>query len=433
MNTVEAAPPAAPEHASRLSFFRQSGWMLFATTLGGILYWAVHFFARKMSPAEYGLFTTLLQVFNQMAIPAVGLQMIFVQEAALLETEDQRRELAGAARAVFKATFLVWLAAVVLVFVMQKQLLANYKIENPVALWCTVLLGLGSLWKPVLSGIMQGRQNFLWLGNTFMIGAGTRLGLMAVIVLLLGGQAAGAMCAVVIGILADLTVGYWQTHRLWLGGAARFAWTPWLKRVLPLTLGLGTTTFMFTVDMIAVRRFLPEDDTGIYGAAGMIGRALMFLVAPMTAVMFPKIVQSAAKSERTDVLAQALGATALLAGGAALSCTLFPALPIRIVQGSKYLDAAALVPWFTWCVLPLTVSNVLVNNLMARQRYAVVPWLVAVAAAYGLALWLPFGHASKMRVIQTLGVFASLYFLVCLWFTWRGARAARTTSETAAG
>jgi O-antigen/teichoic acid export membrane protein len=138
----------------------------------------------------------------------------------------------------------------------------------------------------------------------------------------------------------------------------------------------------------------------------------------MTMVMFPRIVQSAAKSERSDVLAQALGATALLAGSAALFCTCFAEIPLRIVQGQKYLAAAKWVPWFTWCMLPLTVSNVLVNNLLARQRYAVVPWLVTLAGTYALMLWMKPFHSSQIRVIQTLGVFALLYFLVCLWFTW---------------
>src|SRR4030095_14220378 len=142
-----------------------------------------------------------------------------------------------------------------------------------------------------------------------------------------------------------------------------------------------------TLDMIAVQRFLPES-SGLYAAAGMIGRALMFLVAPMTMVMFPRIVQSAAKSERSDVLAQALGATALLAGAAALFCTFFAEVPLSLVQGRKYLAAAPLVPWFTWCMLPLTVSNVLVGNLLARQRYGVVPCLVILACGYALTLWL---------------------------------------------
>jgi len=135
--------------------------------------------------------------------------------------------------------------------------------------------------------------------------------------------------------------------------------------------------------------------------------------------MFPKIVQSAARAERTDVLAQALGATALLAGAAALFCTFFAEVPLTLVQGRKYLAAAPLVPWFTWCMLPLTVSNVLVGNLLARQRYAVVPWLVIVACGYALTLWLEPFHSSHLRVIQTLGVFAALYFGACVWFTWR--------------
>jgi hypothetical protein len=233
-------------------------------------------------------------------------------------------------------------------------------------------------------------------------------------------QAAGAMLGVLLSMMAALGFGVWQTLPLWRGEAAGFYWTPWLKRVLPLTLGMGSTTFMFTIDMLAVQRFLPE--SGIYGAAGMIGRALVFLVAPLTMVMFPKIVRAAAKAERTDVLMQALGATALMAGCAAVFCTFWPDLPIRIVQGEKYLAAAPLVRWFAWCIIPLMVSTVLVNNLMARERYAAVPWLGAVAALYAFALWQPACHASPVRVIQTLGSFALIYFGVCLFFTWKQKR-----------
>jgi O-antigen/teichoic acid export membrane protein len=390
--------------------------MVFATTLSGLLFYAVHFFAgRRMHPDEYGVFTTLLQVLNQMAIPAVGLQTVFVQQAALTETEQHRCELAGAVRSVLKGAFLVWLGAALVVWLFQSDLLANYKIRNPAALWYLVGLGLISLWLPVMAGILQGRQNFLWLGLVPIISAGTRLVLVAVIVWAFGGQAAGAMAGVLLSMTLALSVGMWQTWPLWRGKPARFYWEPWLRRVIPLTLGMGTGTFMFTVDMLAVQRFLPE--SGLYAAAAMIGRALVFLVAPLTWVMFPKIVRAAARSERTDVLAQALGATALLAAAAAVGCTLFPELPLRIVQGPRYLAAAPLVRWFAWCIIPLMISTVLLNNLMARERYAAVPWLVGVSVLYVWALWQPWGHASHYRVIQTLGVFALLYLGVCLYFS----------------
>lgn len=411
-----AAPRGLLARLLGSAFFWQSGWMVLATTLSGVLFYAVHFFAgRRMHPDEYGVFTTLLQVLNQMAIPAVGLQTVFVQQAALTENEEQRRKLAGAVRSVLRATFGLWVVAALVVLVFQGQLLANYKIRNPAALWWTVGLGLTSLWLPVMAGMLQGRQNFLWLGLVPIVSAGSRLALVAVIVWGLGGQAAGAMGGVLLSMLIALSVGIWQTWPLWRGVAAPFDWKPWLRQVVPLTLGMGTSTFMFTIDMLAVQRFLPE--SGLYAAAAMIGRALVFLVAPLTWVMFPKIVRAAARSERTDVLAQALGATALLAGAAAVGCTLFPELPIRIVQGEQYLAAAPLVRWFGWCIIPLMVSTVLVNNLMARQRYRAVPWLVAVSVLYVGTLWTPFGHASHLRVVHTLGVFALLYLGVCLYFS----------------
>ncbi|HEX2974231.1 MAG TPA: hypothetical protein VHP11_17990 [Tepidisphaeraceae bacterium] len=417
MSTAVTQTDQPPQPAKKGNYFQQSGWVLACTMMGGVFFWAVHFCARKMPPSEYGIVGTLLQVLNQMAIPAMGLQTIFVQEAALSQSEEHRRELAGAVRAVAKATFLLWVAAVVAVFFFQQDIIINYKITNPVALWATVAMGLTSLWLPMLNGIMLGRENFFWYGLNSMLVAFSRLVLVGLIVFVFGGYAAGTMVAVVLAMSVGVGIGIWQTFHLWTGPATPFVWKPWLKRIVPLTFGAGATTFMFTFDMIAVQRFLP--DSGIYAAAGMICRAIMFLVAPLVLVMFPKIVQSAAKAERTDVLGKALGATALIAIMAALGATFFAKIPILIVQGRDYIDAAKLVPLFTWCILPLTVSNVLINNLLARQQYKVVPWLVLVAIGYMVTLWTPLGHNSFWNVIYSLGIFAVLYFLVCFWFTWR--------------
>src|SRR5512135_3272851 len=108
MSLTQPSSSESVPSESKTSFFRQSGWMLFATMMGGAFFYAVHFCARRMPESEYGIVTTLLQVLNQMAIPAMGLQTIFVQEAALAESEDHRRELAGAVRSVAKATFIAW-------------------------------------------------------------------------------------------------------------------------------------------------------------------------------------------------------------------------------------------------------------------------------------------------------------------------------------
>ena len=133
--------------------------------------------------------------------------------------------------------------------------------------------------------------------------------------------------------------------------------------------------------------------------------------------MFPKLVRSAATAQKTDVLKQVLGITLLLGGLAALGCTIMPSLPLRLIYKKEIVDIATpLVPWFGWCMLPLTLSNVLINSLMARGRFAAVPWLVLVAIGYGVSLY--FHHDSFKTVIGTLGIFGLLMVGVCVLFAW---------------
>jgi len=411
---------------SKLAFFRQSGWMVIATTAGGALMWLVHYVTnRSMPEAEYGVFTTLLQVLNIMTIPAIGLQLTFVQQSATAEDEAARARLAGTARALLKGTFLLWLAGVAAVWLFQRQILADYKIAYPGALWALVALGLTSLWSPVFMGILQGRQNFLWLGSASILNGATRFGTAILFVALLSMNSTGAMLAAVLGMVVAMAIAASQIRDVFTGPSTRFDWAAWLKRATPVTLGYGAATLVLAMDMIVVQKFFPDGkENGIYGAAGTIGRAVFFFLAPMTTVMFPKVAQSAARSENSSVLMQAMGATAFMGVGAALCCTFLAELPFRIGYKPEYAPAAKLLPLFAWCMLPLPLANVLVNNLLARERYGVVPWLVAIAAAYYFAL----NHVAQIQpqrfenIIWTLGGFGLLLLLVCLVYTWQDFR-----------
>jgi O-antigen/teichoic acid export membrane protein len=294
-------------------------------------------------------------------------------------------------------------------------------IENPVALWVTLVVGLVSLWLPVMMGLLQGTQNFLWIGWVAIFNGVGRFAAIFLIVKWLGGWAAGAMFGTLLGALVALGVAAWQTRALWLGPGAAFEWREWLLIVGPLTVGLGAGIFMQSFDMIIVRSFFPQNKTELYAAGMKIGFGLIQFTAPVTAVMFPKIARSAALAEKTSVLWQALGVTALVGGGTALGCTIFPELPLKFVYRASFLvpECQQLVAWSVWAMLPLALANVLLNNLMARRRFAAVPWLALVAAGYGVTLYL--WHDNFLRVAQVLGVFNVLFLGVCAWFTWRRA------------
>jgi O-antigen/teichoic acid export membrane protein len=352
-----------------------------------------------------------------MGIPSIGLQMVFAHQAASSLNETHERELAGVLRKVLFGTFLIWLGIVAASIMWRQQILDWLKISNPAAVWMTVAVALPTLWFPIVMGMLQGRQNFAWYGWATIFNGIGRFGAVCVIVGVLGYYAAGAMVAVFIGLAAAIVTGLWQIRDCFKGPTAPFPWSEWLYRVGGLTLGLGTGLFMLSADMIFVRRFFSAEDSSYYAAAGMIGRALIFATQPLTAVMFPKLVQSAARAKKTDVLGLVLGLTLLLGVAAGIGCTLFPTLPLRIIYDQKYLDVAGpLVPWFVWCMVPLTLANVLISGLMAHRRFVAVPWLLAVAAGYGAALY--HWHDSYITVIRILGIFGLLLFGVCALFTW---------------
>ncbi|MEI9863524.1 MAG: oligosaccharide flippase family protein [Limisphaerales bacterium] len=191
MSEAKAESIKTVDHKPHAAFFRQSGWMMIAGTLSGGLMYLVHpIVARELPKGEYGVFTTLLQVITLMGIPAVGLQPVIAQQAAAAITDEQHRVVASEFRGIFRGIFYIWLAMVALVAIFWQQALAGLKIENSMALGIALGVGLVAMWGPLISGILQGRQNFLWLGWTSIMQGVGRFSLICLIVLVFHGWAA---------------------------------------------------------------------------------------------------------------------------------------------------------------------------------------------------------------------------------------------------
>jgi O-antigen/teichoic acid export membrane protein len=143
--------------------------------------------------------------------------------------------------------------------------------------------------------------------------------------------------------------------------------------------------------------------------------------------MFPKIVHSEARSEKSNLLGMVLLGTAVLAAGGASGLWLLGPWIVKFVYTPAYVQvAASVLPWYAWAMVPLALANVLINNLLARSNFRVVPALAVLAAAYGVALAVVGRHAGSLAdpqaglrmMLQTLGVFNLLLLAVCAGFTW---------------
>jgi O-antigen/teichoic acid export membrane protein len=413
--------------SSKASFFKQGGWMVVATVGGGVFMSAVHPLVSAMPPDEYAIFYSLLRVFLLLGIPAGGLQTIFAQQAAASLDDRHARQLTGATRAVLRASFLIWLILAAFILMARSSIMDALKITHFAALGFTVLLGLPSLWMPVFKGLLQGRQNFSGLGWVLMLDGVCRFGSIALLVVVLHGLSGSAMAGAFLGQVVAIIVGLWLTRDVWRGSSEPCEWRPWFRKVIPLTLGTAALLFMSNADVLFVQNVF-KDKTALYSASAMIGFALAQFTLPLATVMFPKIVHSVARAEKSDALAMTIKSTAVLGGLAALACTFLPELPLRILyfrNPTYYLTAAPLVPWFAWGILILSMAYVLVTNLLAREKYAIVPWLVMIALAYAATLYGVRDSLTHMellaafrRVIQILSVYSIVILLVSMRFTW---------------
>jgi O-antigen/teichoic acid export membrane protein len=404
--------------------------MVSATFIGGIFMAFVQTAANRMPTTEYNTFNALLGLLIILGgVPSAALQTIFAQQAAAAVTEEKECALNTAVRALLKVTGLFWLIIALWIWLFTGGVSQFLRIGEPQALRLTALIVLCTLWLPILKGVLQGQHRFAPLGWLIMCEGAGRLGIMILIVVVLKGHATGGVVAVFAGQLGTLVIAGWLTRQVWLrADSATFHWKQWLKRGAPLTLGMGAVMFISSVDRIFVNSlFFEHVPVSLYMGAMLTGYAIVQFVAPITSVMFPRIVRSLARSEKTDALTLTLIVTGGFACLAAAGCTLFPKLPLQVLFFARpqMVQAAPLVPWFAWSLMPLTLANVLIQNLLARERFAATPWLMLVPVVYGLTLMAISPALAHMKifdafkcVVQTIGCFALMLFAVAAWFTW---------------
>src|SRR6185437_2443383 len=419
MASDTTANPPTIDHKQHAAFFRQSGWMMMASILSGGMSLGVHFFNKWISESAYGDFGVMLMVIT--CLPTVPLQMVFAQQTAAALAEGREGQLSGMIRLAWVWTFVLWLVAAVAMGVFREHIIHAWKLPGPALLYITIFTVLTAIWLPLFCGVLQGRQDFFWYGHSLIIGGVLRLAAAAVFVILLRAGATGMLGGALVGVGVAGLVVIWRSRDLGMKKPEPFNWRELLRQITPLILAFGVCQFLFTTDTMYAKAFFSPDSMKRYVAAGTLSRGLLWLVMPLAAVMFPKLVHSKAKGEKSNLLGLVIFGTAVLAIVGAIALCVVGPLVVRIVFKPEDIpQTVALLPWYATAMIPLALANVLVNDLMARKQFKVVPLMIALALAYAFTLPYMLSHyPGRMTIVlQTLFVYTPLLFIVCALFTW---------------
>lgn len=417
--------------ADTKNFFRQSGWMMASNLICGVFMAAAAFsVANLVTPlTDYSVFVTILRVFVILTLPAAGIQTLLAQQTAAALTDEARRDLAATARGVLKISIGFWLVLVLIAVLFPSKIVELLKATNPNIIWATLALLLFAFLFQFYTGILQGLQNFLMFGWATVLNGIGRFTLIFVGMKFFGFSAIGAVLGACAGFVAGIACGVGPARAVFRPAGGQFDWKSFAKKWLPLTAAAGSTQLIINMDMPLVQSHFEREVSMIYGGAETIGIAIVTLCVPVAAVMFPKLVKGRASASGSNALSLAVVGTALIGVAAALFCTFLPWLPLRILfhKNPEYMRAAPLIPWFMWAMVPLTMYNVLVNNLIAREKYSIAPWAAALPILYGITLNYFLNHQrlapllAFRGVIQILMVFSTLMFLLAAFYSSRAA------------
>lgn len=400
------------ELKQRYSFAWDSALLMATGGLSGLLFFVFHaVMKRMMGAADYSSVVALLGLLNVLSVPIVAMTFTisrFVAEHAEADTAEVWVTIYK--RAMRRIT--VWAAAALVVWVLLSPLLTDFFAAPSVA--SIVILGLIALirlYKPLITGVLQGSRRFAALG---MVNILTPLGrvLLGALAVGLGAHVAGVMGAIAISLLVSMAAGIVPFLRIVsdVPSIPDYDTRPIYRFLFPVLLSQGAFLLLMNADLVFFKRFLFGDYKEMapaYAQAATLSRAVIFLAQPLAIAMFPRAV----RSERRSLLFGPFMLAAAASAGLALLISLFPEWPFRLMYGTNDPACFEIARLYVWAALPLTLVGMLINYLWARQQTCRSLLLLPVVGLYLLLLLL--FHRTPEQIINCLaaGGWASLIVL----------------------
>jgi len=378
-----------------------------------------------LSAAEYGILVSMLGVMLIIATPLLAIQNTLAHFAARLKESGNTASIWPLIRLWYRRLLIVGIVLVI-VGVAGRNIWADFwHLESAIPVVLVTLTSAGILFMPLIPGVMQGLQSFIWMCLALNVWGVVRLIVGASLVYFVSalaiwgitGQLVGVCCAIAFG-----WVGLWFIlHGKETGdkdqrfkGANEYFFRSFIAL---LFFGL-----LMNADTVMVRHLFSPEETGMFAQVATIGRMVIFLCQPIAVALFPKVVSTGSLNpEQRKTLIRGIAMVVLLVGAAALFITLFPRLPLLVMFhiSEPTLQQVNLLRAIIWAMAPMALTFLLVNFEMAQYRFVMIIPLAVFACLYlaGVTIW----HQTMMQVVAVLGV-VSLGSAVSLIFClpWRG-------------
>jgi len=409
---------------------KASGWLFAGGITGGILGYVFHIImGRMLTVEEYGLFTALMALMMVTGAPLGTLTMVVSRKVSAYRVNQKTGDLTHLFYTINLKALLVVLALLLLALFFIETVQFFLKVESREHLYLLAVLIVISFPQSINNAYLQGMQYFKWLSASGALGVLFKI-ISAVLLIWMGFGVSGALGGVVISAAIMLIFTYTILHPQLQNGKDSHYDTEHLsfKSALPVLLANTAFVVMTQVDMILVKYYFTEQDAGLYAAASILGKAVMYLPGSIAVALFPMVAENHADGKSSaHLLIQAVGITLLLCGIGAFFYYFLGDSIIILLYGSAYQEAGEILKYYGFAILPMALVMVAERYLIAMGQVLFVYLFAVIAPLQLIAIY--FYHETLFDIIIILGISGSLLVIIGYGLLWRTYKNGKQTTQ----
>jgi O-antigen/teichoic acid export membrane protein len=380
---------------------------------------------RLLHPAEYALFTAIMALNVFTSSPLGALDMLLARRVASFHANNQLVLLSRLYWRASKWLVLLGISFLFLLLSFTTEIQSHLQSPTSGPIWIFgLLLALGPL-ALVNGAFLQGMQRFGWLAGTGLAVVTVKLVLSSLLIVL-GLGVAGALAGVLLSVFLVWLLGLLvTTSRLHTQGSGeQVPADPFpTGTIVPILIANIAFVAMTQLDMVLVNYYFPAEQAGLYAAASVLGKAVLYLPGGLVIALFPMVAENHAKGHASDqLLMQVVGVTASLCGLAALMYWWLGPWLITLLYGQAYAGAGELLRWYGMAILPMTLVMVVEHFLIAKGRILFAWLFLGIAPIQLLAIYV--WHEHLLHVVATIGLCGTALLLLGYGMLWRESRLA---------
>jgi O-antigen/teichoic acid export membrane protein len=402
----------------------KDGGLLFAVvTAANLSNYLFHvIMTRLLGPSDYGALGALLAVVLVLSVPTGALQAVIARRAAVLDGDADA--LGRLVRGSLKLTAAAGVVLGIAITGAAPWGRTFFHVSSIVPLLFVAAFMVPTAVSPVGLGALQGTHRFRTLGASLAVAMVVKLAL-GVALVQMGFGISGAVAGVAAGGMAGLAVAMWPFRALLPGSVTGFEVSPIARETARAGMAFLAYWTLVSVDLLLVRHYHPGAVSGRYAAASLLGRAVLFLPAAVSIVVYPRFAARPGSPESRRLLLGSVGIVGALGGVVSLGVLVFPDL-VATLFGRDYLGVGSVGPILTFAMTAFGLVSLLLYYGLAAARPPVKTLWIATVLQTAAIVAVSDSPRAVAWVVMAVGIFLA---------SWLGAHAFRATRrvQVAAG